>query len=582
MEQTSTASAPSAAAATAAASLAAVAQQLAGGSPLGAQELLGAEAACLQLFDVLSAQAASTADPRVALAHAHFAEAFSRHAQRGSIAAASTVETTSAHALHLDEFDQLRAGTTDFSAEPRFAPGRTVYLDAATALASLLDLNCFEAARRVNDAHLVYARKDISGTACPPRFTLLAEHFAGTPDPDADHPASAAASPSGWALPQLHQQPDPREVLKTARDLDKFEPEDTTFDGLPTSATATDADGTLLEDRASAHLSEYGVGTRQKRLGQLIKAYKDAHQETKTPPLGLFRGKVVNGVHEYTARVDDPDSELWESMIAQADNKRTQAGAAARQAGSGAADASEPAEQTADGLWHSNDPAPDWARDTGSGEDSTAAEQAGASKPQPKPQPNPGVPGLPDPCTVAERRLNALNAVLRNTDPDGKGKRIVPEIVVHARYEDLNDLGSLTGITAHGVKLSAPQLRMMLCEAKVLSPIYNADGAILDLGRDSRLFPRWMKLAARDRDGGCLVPGCTADPALLEFHHFKPWAKGGRTRLEDCCPLCTAHHTMVHAGYLKMAKLKGLPWVILPRHLDPEQVPRRNTCFART
>lgn len=570
---------------------------------LSAPQLLQAQSLCLKLMARLSRQAEHLVDPRAALAYAQFAESFSRQATRSNIVAASLVETTAAHALHLQEFDDLCARRTDFSAEPRFAAGRTVYQDAANLLANLLDLNYFEASRRVDDAHLVHARREVTGAACAPRFILLAEHFAAASDPLA---ASSTAS-SPWSPPDLHHLRDPREVLKIARALDKFEPEDTTFDGILTSATATAPDGALLEEHASALLAEIPVRTRQKHLATLIKEYKDAHAQTRTPPLGLFRGRVVNGVHEFIVRVCALDAELWNSLIAQADNKRTQAGAAARQASenpqpeqSGNSGPLEEAtshedspdrgtpidEQPAgelpgespseppDELWHSYDPLPEWAR----GEDSPPSD----ADPPDRTAPGAAAPTMPGSCTIPERRLNALNAVLRNTDPENSTKRITPEIIVHASYEDLNDLASLHGITAHGVKLSAPELRTMLCEAKVLSPIYNSDGVIMDIGRDARLFPRWMKLAARDRDGGCLVPGCTAEPALLEFHHFKPWSKGGHTRLQDCCPLCSTHHVMVHGGYLRLVKIKGLPYVILPRHLDREQQPRRNSYFART
>lgn len=616
MEPLQSASATSTAGPALAASLGTVAQQLASGTPLDAASLLRAEAACLLLFQNLCAQASGCADPRLALAHAHFAEAFSRQAARTVVMAASQVETSAAHALDLAEFDHLRAGTTDFSAPAQFAPGRTLYLDAATVLSQMLDVNYFEADRRVKDAHLVHARKDIAGAACAPRFTLLAEHFAGTPAPGtpvADPSTEALLSPAGWSLPGLHSTPDPREVLKIARALDKFEPEDTTFDGLPTTATAKAADGTLLEEHAAAHLREDQIRIRQKRINGLIKEYKDAHDQATTPKLGLFRSKVVNGVHEFIVRVREIDAELWESLITQADNKRTKAGAAARQAAGAASDSpsgdehgdtaepsssghpvpepdpvpeSDGGEQAPDGkagweepaehLWNSDQPAPDWA-----GVGLPAPADDATPDPDPPNPPGTPLPGLPATCSVPERRLNALNAILRNIGPDSQGKRITPEIVVHARFEDLQDLASLTGISAHGVQISAPQLRTMLCEAKVISPIYNADGVVMDIGRDARLFPRWMKLAARDRDGGCLVPGCTADPALIEFHHFKPWAKGGHTRLQDCCPLCALHHTMVHSGYLKLVKIKGLPHVILPKHLDPQQLPRRNTYFAR-
>lgn len=572
--------------------------QLAAGTVLDSSHLLRAQELCLELFQRLGAQAATTTDPRMTLANAIFAEALSRHATRANITAASAVETTAAHGLHLKEFDDLLAGVTDFSAEPVFAPGRTVYQDSAQALASLLDLNYFEVSRRVEDAHLIHARRDMTGAPCAPRFTELAQQFT-TPT---DH--RLPADEQSWNLSNLQLRPDPREVLKTARALNRFEPADTTFEGVPTFATAVASDGQLLETHAVAHLSQSHARTRQKRLNELIRDYKEAHGETKTPKLGLFRGKVVNGVHEFIVRVRALDAEVWESLITQADNKRTKAGAAARAA---AQTTDAPAHDVEDGtatehssnrqestdeeihvqepdeLWSNDQPIPEWARPQDPDQEDPAQETA-----QPGESTIDLADRLADPpvvvgdCSVPERRLNALNAILRNVDPESGGKRVTPEIVVHANYEDLRDLASLTGITAHGVKISAAELRTMLCEAKILSPIYNADGLIMDIGRDTRLFPRWMKLAARDRDGGCLVPGCTVEPELLEFHHFKPWAQGGRTRLQDCCPLCTQHHVMVHSGYIKLVKIKGLIHVILPKHVDPDQIPQRNSYFART
>ncbi len=543
--------------------------QLHQGPALSADDLLQAQSACLALFGFLNDAAHELPDPRLAAAHAAFIEAFSRSAARESIAAASLVETTAAHALALDEFDALREGGTDFTAAPQFAPGRTCYRDSAEFLGRWLNINYFEAAGRVADAHLVYRRKDLTGAACPPRFTRLAQAF------DPEPPTSGGAAQSPGTMPDLTHSADPRAVLRYARALDKFEPEDTTFDGVPTSATATAADGRLMEEHTAQLLQETDPRTRDKLVNALINRYKLDHKETKELPVGLFRGKTVGGTHQYLLNVTGLDIEVMESLLAQADNKHTKAGAAARSAESRNDSGAEPAgsASSAEEPFSTDQPLPQWASGAASSDAASSDENSGS-------RPGTG-PAMPSPCTVAQRRLNALMAVLVNLDPNAEGKRVTPEIVVHAALEDLRDLSTITGVTAHGVQLPPAQLRAMLCEAKVLSPIYNGDGVIMDIGRDRRTFPRYMKLAVRDRDGGCLVPGCTQDPALIDFHHIKPWFKGGKTSIANCCPLCAAHHVLVHAGVIRVVQINELPYVILPRHLDPDQRPQRNRYFSR-
>lgn len=333
-------------------------------------DLLQLHAACIELFGFLSDACAEHEDPRIAAAHAGYVEVLSRQAARQGIIAASRVETTAAHALALDEFDALRDGTTDFTAQPQYAPGRTCYLDAPNFLASWLNLNYFEAAARVENAHLVYRRKDMTGAPCPPLFTGLAGVF--------DAASSAASVQCHTAAPDLRRAADPRAVVHAARRLAKFEPHDTTFEGTPTSATAVDADGVLLDQKAAVLLEELDPRTRDKQINALVARYKKDHEETKELPLGLFRGKIVGDTHQYLANVAGLDVEVLESLLAQADNKRTVAGAAARAtAGSQAAADPEAERSIADPLFSSEEPGPDWAFGTSehSGGDDSPTDQ---------------------------------------------------------------------------------------------------------------------------------------------------------------------------------------------------------------
>jgi hypothetical protein len=61
-----------------------------------------------------------------------------------------------------------------------------------------------------------------------------------------------------------------------------------------------------------------------------------------------------------------------------------------------------------------------------------------------------------------------------------------------------------------------------------------------------RYVPAWMKRAVFDRDGGrCKFVGAAArcpETAALEIHHLNPYARGGRTKLENLELRCKAHN----------------------------------------
>ncbi|MGP9487864.1 DUF222 domain-containing protein [Glutamicibacter sp. AOP5-A2-7] len=596
-----------------------LAGQLVTAPALSIEQLIAAQDACRTLFGVLAEQAAATDDPRVAAAFAEHLERLNREVYRELPRAASAVEITASHALALEEFDALRAGSTDFSAAARLAPGRTCYRDAADFLGKWLGLDYQEASRRIADAHLIHARRSIAGTGCAPRFTQLARTFAE------------------------HKQLDPRAVLAQARALDKVEPQDTTFDGLPTTASATAEDGQTLEAHANRLLKEHDRATSRKKIGALMARYKLKHSEQPRPKLGVFPRPVKQGVHEYLIRVEGLDAELFESLIAQADNKRTAAGAAARlaatvlkrpadapdmQSTTGKSAEQLPAwRENLDRQWNSASPPPRWAAapdpeqipepaaaEESAPEGSPAPELSGEAEAVPRGKENPATPApssltrrsnpppVPagiepfpasaefmaaqtdlDPlCSVPQRRLNALLGILRNQPHGGEGsdgKTVTPELIVYLALRDMRELASGTARTAHGIELEPEDLRKLLCEAEIIPMVFNAAGQVLDVGRSQRLFPKSIKRAARARDGGCVVPGCTMDPALLDYHHIRYWEHGGQTSLSNCCPLCPAHHVAVHLGYLKIVSIDGLPHVILPEHLDPDRRPRRNRYF---
>ena len=75
----------------------------------------------------------------------------------------------------------------------------------------------------------------------------------------------------------------------------------------------------------------------------------------------------------------------------------------------------------------------------------------------------------------------------------------------------------------------------------------NNAGEVLNFGRARRDPTLIQKLAVMVRDRRCQYPGCTAPPAICEFHHFNEWLKDeGQTDVRSMGLMCRAHHRHVH------------------------------------
>jgi hypothetical protein len=72
------------------------------------------------------------------------------------------------------------------------------------------------------------------------------------------------------------------------------------------------------------------------------------------------------------------------------------------------------------------------------------------------------------------------------------------------------------------------------------------DGSVLDAGRRSRSATPAIRRAVRERDGArCCFPGC--DSRRTDLHHITWWRNGGTTSQDNLLPVCTWHHTLIHA-----------------------------------
>jgi Domain of unknown function (DUF222)/HNH endonuclease len=185
------------------------------------------------------------------------------------------------------------------------------------------------------------------------------------------------------------------------------------------------------------------------------------------------------------------------------------------------------------------------------------------------------------PCTPGQRRADALReaiflALRSGHLPKRRGQRPHLHVTMTAatlRGED----GAPVATTASGEMLTPATVQRLSCDADLTAIVLNAKGVPLWVGRKYRTVTPGQWSALVTRDGGCVFPQCDRPPERCEAHHGVPWEHGGRTDLNNLYLLCLGHHDVVHEqGWHVQMNTDGLPEVIPPPWLDPQQRPRRN------
>lgn len=524
----------------------------------------------LQLVSALRRAFANTEDPRLALEMAMCAQQLSFEATRMELAAADRTSATAAHTLAQSELDQLRGAPADTEQPAERATGRTSYKNPAELLAAWTGRTYGSMHRTLLDAQDLIGRRSPSGAQLPPRFPHLAKKFQ---DPDAD----------------------PCTVRLVSAKLAKAEPKDRTFEGVSTEATLRHADGRTLDEHAAAAVeNEFTAAAALKAVANLITdaAHQGGQDGQDDPPprirRGLFPLPVTNPYERrYLLCVSALEGALIDSFRAHASNPRTQAGQAARKnPDSARPDAAHP------GAASREDQAP-----ANGADDSAGSFQEGSILdllPEGEGTRWNDDDEFVDEAAPAERAVNGLLDLLQyeyfenfsyprqdpppDENPARNRRRIRPQLIAHLQIDDLRNIAAAHAETQNGVALPPAALRRMLCDAELIPAVFNSKGALLDYGRAVRLVPEAVQKAVLARDRRCIVPGCTAAVEQLQFHHIKPFSQGGSTSAGNTVPGCGTHHMEMDLGLIKVFWVQGLPWVLLPRDRDPQQLLRRNYC----
>lgn len=184
---------------------------------------------------------------------------------------------------------------------------------------------------------------------------------------------------------------------------------------------------------------------------------------------------------------------------------------------------------------------------------------------------------------LAEARVAELDAsqdVTKSGVPVRRRPRIVGSRMPAVRVLVTEE--SLRGRTGHGriegseIPVSIETVERQVCLSGTVSVGVGAQGNIIDLGRESRLFTTHQKLALAVRDGGCMFENCDGRASWTEAHHINHWARdGGKTDVADGILLCRHHHMLVHNNHWEIVRKGAIYWLIPPPDIDSEQTPRK-------
>ncbi|WP_286277398.1 DUF222 domain-containing protein [Naasia aerilata] len=188
---------------------------------------------------------------------------------------------------------------------------------------------------------------------------------------------------------------------------------------------------------------------------------------------------------------------------------------------------------------------------------------------------------LVDKRPLAQRRLDALVSIARDSirldDGDMSGTPVV--LLVTMTQEAL-----VTGIgtaTIFGVDepISAATARRLACDAKIIPVVLGGESQPLDLGQGRRLFSEAQRYAMAVRDGGCGWGTCNVPPSQCEAAHIESWDQAGRphgpTDISNGLLFCKFHHRIFDNEGWAVRFEAGIPYLIPPPWVDPDQRPRR-------
>jgi hypothetical protein len=120
--------------------------------------------------------------------------------------------------------------------------------------------------------------------------------------------------------------------------------------------------------------------------------------------------------------------------------------------------------------------------------------------------------------------------------------------------------------------VSVETVQRLVCDAGYRQVVLGPSGEVLHFGHEKRFFTSKQKKALAVRDGGCAIPWCTAPPEWCDAHHVEEVvADHGKTDINNGVLLCGEHHAWIHSSGYLLRMMNGMPELLPPPHIDPDQ-----------
>lgn len=135
-----------------------------------------------------------------------------------------------------------------------------------------------------------------------------------------------------------------------------------------------------------------------------------------------------------------------------------------------------------------------------------------------------------------------------------------------------DDLANGTGEGTTGVETPVPihELRANGLNGAVFFHLMSEKATTVQVATEKRFADKKQVAIITARDKGCTFPGCDAPPGWCEANHVVPWARGGRTDINNLALVCSYHHHLLDRSDWEMRMLAdGRPSWIPPATVDP-------------
>ncbi len=129
-------------------------------------------------------------------------------------------------------------------------------------------------------------------------------------------------------------------------------------------------------------------------------------------------------------------------------------------------------------------------------------------------------------------------------------------LVVTATAEDL---AHRTGEGTTGVETPIPIHELVTngLNGDVFFHLMSETAHTMQVMTEKRFANKKQVAVITARDKGCTFPGCDAPPGWCEANHVVPWARGGKTTINNLALACSAHHHLLDRPRLGDAHASG-------------------------